>query len=59
MAPSVPAPTGGKVNKTKEDLEKLQELLDRSDANAGRHLREVITPGRRLEAGGRSTRPHG
>jgi hypothetical protein len=47
------------VNKTKEDLEKLQELLDRNDANAGRHLREVITPGRRLEAGGRSTRPHG
>lgn len=36
------------MNETQEDLSRLQELLDRSDAGAGRHLREVITPERRL-----------
>lgn len=35
---------------TAEDLERLQELLDRSYETAGRHLRSVITPERRLSA---------
>jgi hypothetical protein len=39
------------VNETGEDLRSLRELLDRSAASAGRHLREVITPERRLSAG--------
>ena len=39
------------MNETEEDLRRLQDLLDRSDASAGRHLREVITPERRLSAG--------
>jgi nitroimidazol reductase NimA-like FMN-containing flavoprotein (pyridoxamine 5'-phosphate oxidase superfamily) len=38
------------VNETEEDLGRLQELLDHSYASAGRHLREVITPERRLTA---------
>jgi hypothetical protein len=38
------------LNETGEDLERLQRLLDRSYANAGRHLREVIAPERRLTA---------
>ncbi len=33
-----------------QDLESLQALLDRSYAAAGSHLREVITPDRRLGA---------
>jgi hypothetical protein len=35
---------------TAEDLERLQRLLDDSDARAGHHLGEVITPDRRLGA---------
>ena len=35
---------------TTADLAALQELLDRSDAAAGRHLRDIITPERRLRA---------
>jgi hypothetical protein len=38
------------VRETAEDLERLQALLDRSYAAAGPHLREVITPERRLTA---------
>jgi nitroimidazol reductase NimA-like FMN-containing flavoprotein (pyridoxamine 5'-phosphate oxidase superfamily) len=38
------------VKETDEDLRRLQDLLDRSDASAGPHLREVITPERRLSA---------
>jgi uncharacterized pyridoxamine 5'-phosphate oxidase family protein len=35
---------------TPAELTRLQELLDRSDAGAGPHLRDIITPGRRLSA---------
>lgn len=35
---------------TDADLIRLQELLDRSAAGAGSHLRQVITPDRRLDA---------
>jgi nitroimidazol reductase NimA-like FMN-containing flavoprotein (pyridoxamine 5'-phosphate oxidase superfamily) len=38
------------MHETAEDLARVQELLDRSAAGAGRHLREVITPERRLSA---------
>jgi hypothetical protein len=38
------------MHETPEDLERLQELLDRSYDAAGPHLREVITPDRRLDA---------
>src|SRR3954469_5684817 len=38
------------MHETPEDLERLQELLDRSYDAAGPHLREVITPERRLDA---------
>lgn len=38
------------MNETEEDLRRLQDLLDRSDASAGPHLRQVITPERRLSA---------
>jgi len=38
------------VYESEQDLADLQELLDRSDAKAGPHLREVITPERRLTA---------
>ena len=41
---------GGIVNESNEDLMRLQNLLDESDASAGRHLREVITPDRRVSA---------
>src|ERR1700737_1303036 len=33
-----------------QDLERLQQVLDRSYASAGSHLREVITPERRMTA---------
>src|ERR1700749_594868 len=32
------------------DLTALQQLLDRSDRGAGAHLREIITPDRRIRA---------
>jgi hypothetical protein len=41
---------GPVMDETVADLEDLQDLLDRSYALAGAHLREVITPERRLTA---------
>jgi Pyridoxamine 5'-phosphate oxidase len=38
------------VHETAEDLAGLQELLDRSYDQAGAHLRNIITPERRLTA---------
>jgi uncharacterized pyridoxamine 5'-phosphate oxidase family protein len=38
------------LHETAQDLARLQGLLDRSYATAGAHLREVITPERRLTA---------
>jgi nitroimidazol reductase NimA-like FMN-containing flavoprotein (pyridoxamine 5'-phosphate oxidase superfamily) len=38
------------VNESETDLRILQDLLDRSDACAGPHLKEVITAERRLTA---------
>ena len=38
------------MHETPDDLENLQRLLDDSYARGGRHLREVITPERRLDA---------
>jgi hypothetical protein len=38
------------VHETPTDLARLQDLLDRSYEVAGRHLRDVITPERRLAA---------
>jgi len=38
------------LHETREDLERLQALLDDSYAAAGSHLHEVITPERRLSA---------
>lgn len=39
------------MRETAEDLARLQSLLDRSYEAAGAHLRDVITPERRLTAG--------
>jgi Pyridoxamine 5'-phosphate oxidase len=38
------------VHETLEDMIALEELLDRSYASAGPHLRRIITPERRVEA---------
>jgi hypothetical protein len=38
------------VHETAADLAALQDLLDRSYASAGSHLRSIITPERRLDA---------
>jgi hypothetical protein len=38
------------VHETEADLRELQELMDRSFAAAGAHLRRIITPERRLGA---------
>jgi nitroimidazol reductase NimA-like FMN-containing flavoprotein (pyridoxamine 5'-phosphate oxidase superfamily) len=38
------------VHETEEDLARLQELLARSHAAGGSHLRSIITPERRLNA---------
>lgn len=38
------------MHETPADLVVLQELLDRSTAEAGEHLRRIITPERRLDA---------
>jgi nitroimidazol reductase NimA-like FMN-containing flavoprotein (pyridoxamine 5'-phosphate oxidase superfamily) len=38
------------MNETAEDLKAMQRVLDESYALAGAHLREVISPERRLEA---------
>jgi hypothetical protein len=40
------------VHETPEDLAALQEVLDRSYANAGEHLLGIHTPERRLDAAG-------
>ena len=37
------------MHETPADLERLQDLLDRSYAQAGAHLRRIITPQRRLD----------
>ena len=44
---------------TPEDVQLLQDLLDQSYANAGLHLREVITSDRRLDAAELCTRMKG
>jgi hypothetical protein len=44
---------------TSADLLQLQELLDRSYASAGSHLRSIITPERRLSAEELATRLRG
>lgn len=38
------------MHETASDLAALQDLLDRSYASAGSHLRSIITPERRLDA---------
>lgn len=38
------------MHETPEDLERLQELLDRSYQAAGSHLTSITTPGRRIAA---------
>ena len=38
------------MDETNEDIETLQQLLDRSYADAGAHLRDIITPERRVGA---------
>jgi len=38
------------MHETPADLERLQQVLDHSHETAGDHLREVITPERRLDA---------
>jgi len=38
------------MHESAEELHRLQELLDRSHARAGRHLRSIITVGRRVSA---------
>ncbi len=38
------------MHETPDDLARLQEVLDASQAAAGAHLREIITPERRLTA---------
>jgi nitroimidazol reductase NimA-like FMN-containing flavoprotein (pyridoxamine 5'-phosphate oxidase superfamily) len=38
------------VHETPDDIGRLQELLDRSHAAGGRHLRSIITPERRVDA---------
>ena len=44
-----PLPYWG-MHETSADLASLQNLLDRSAASAGAHLRRIITPERRLSA---------
>jgi len=38
------------VQETQDDLDRIQEVLDRTYAAAGRHLLDVIPPERRLDA---------
>src|SRR5919202_5781968 len=38
------------MHETPADLDRMQELLDRSYAHAGAHLLRIITPERRLDA---------
>ncbi len=49
--PVVPAPwCNRQMLETPDDIDRLQQLLDRSAAGAGSHLRDIITDGRRLTA---------
>ena len=45
------------MHETSADLAALQDLLDRSYASAGAHLRRIHTPERRLSAGEVAQRP--
>ena len=47
------------MKETPGDLDRLQRLLDESYAAGGAHLREVITPDRRLDAVALATRLNG
>ena len=47
------------MQETREDLERLQQLLDESYAAGGDHLREVITPERRIDAAALAARLDG
>jgi nitroimidazol reductase NimA-like FMN-containing flavoprotein (pyridoxamine 5'-phosphate oxidase superfamily) len=47
------------MNETLDDLRRLQQLLDESYAAGGAHLREVITPERRLDAASLAARLDG
>jgi hypothetical protein len=47
------------VLETTEEIERLQELLDRSAAGAGAHLRDIISDDRRLSAAQVCERLHG
>lgn len=47
------------VHETRDELRALQELLDRSMASAGPHLRSIVTDERRLDAGELCRRLHG
>jgi general stress protein 26 len=42
----------GTMHETQDDLATLQDLLDRSIARAGEHLRGIITPGKRTLSAG-------
>ncbi len=47
------------VHETTDDLDRLQRLLDESYATGGAHLREVISPERRLDAAALAARLDG
>src|SRR4051812_15155760 len=47
------------MHETHLDLDELQQLLDRSHARAGAHLRSILTAERRLDAAGVITRLKG
>ena len=47
------------MKETPDDLDRLQRLLDESYAAGGAHLREVITPERRLDAASLAARLDG
>jgi uncharacterized pyridoxamine 5'-phosphate oxidase family protein len=47
------------VHETAADLDALQQLLDRSYAAAGEHLRRIVTPERRLAAAALAVRLEG
>ena len=47
------------MNETADDLDRLQRLLDESYASGGAHLREVISPERRLDAAALAARLDG
>jgi nitroimidazol reductase NimA-like FMN-containing flavoprotein (pyridoxamine 5'-phosphate oxidase superfamily) len=47
------------MHETADDLVRLQAILDRSYESAGRHLRDIITPERRLSAADLAARLQG